>query len=111
MSTSIKITRENGVIKSIAENNDGISVLFMYMPDSSLPSGFTAEKRIKKISSLDEAEKTGIKQDSTDRYVQALYYHIREAIRINPSIVIYLGLVSKAKVNESIDWVKNSLRE
>lgn len=102
MSTSLKIIRQNGGIKPVAESNDERSGILMYMPDANLPSGFSTSERIKKISTLEEAESLGIistaqitdsqGQSQANYYVKSLWYHIREAFAINEALELWVGL-------------------
>lgn len=98
MSTSIKITRKNGGIKPVAANNDGLSGLVCYIPATDIPAVMT---EVKKISTLEEAEALGFSDDK-QTYKGVIYYHLREAFRLNPSLVVYLGVYS----NENIDYSK-----
>ena len=98
MSTSIKITRKNGGIKPLAANNDGLSGLVCYVPTADIPAVMT---EVKKISTLEEAEALGFSDDK-QTYKGVIYYHLREAFRLNPSLVVYLGVYS----NENIDYSK-----
>jgi hypothetical protein len=64
MSIGLTVIRENGNIKTKAENNDGVSGLLMYMPITDLPvaesgssiNSFSSTNPIIKIGSIDEAE-------------------------------------------------------
>ena len=101
MSTSIKITRENGGIRSSLVNNDGVSALVAYM--DTLPSGFTANDRIKEIASLDEAKGLGITADATDSHIKALHYHLRQAFRLNPSLRVYVAIYDALEEDAEYD--------
>lgn len=92
---------EGGVPKSLP-GEDHISGMLLYMPDGeSLPSpetgvdGFTADNPIKAISTTDMAKSMGIKPDATNWYHRVLYYHISEALAINPGISLYVGIYNE----------------
>lgn len=55
---------------------DFISALVFYTADGNLPSGWTTSKRIKLISSLQEAEAAGIKSDYSDATAATATYLI-----------------------------------
>lgn len=67
--------------------DDGISALVFY--NNTLPSGFSATERIKKVFSVDEAVLLGIAEGSANHDVE--HYHISEFFRLNPSGSLYIG--------------------
>ena len=67
--------------------NDGISAIVFY--NDTLPAGFSAGDRIKKVFSLPEAEALGIAEGSANHDVEQ--YHISEFFRLNPSGTLYIG--------------------
>ena len=67
--------------------DDGISGIVFY--NDTLPSGFAANDRIKKVFSLDEAELLGIAEGSANHDVEQ--YHISEFFRQNPAGSLYIG--------------------
>lgn len=113
MSTKISITRRNGGIKSVAANNDGLSGLICYIPQEDIPSGMT---KVEKISALEEVEALGFTDDRAT-YKGVIYYHLREAFRINPSLVVWLGVYSSgettdySKVKEVTNAAKGEIRQ
>lgn len=97
MSTEIKITRENGGIRYVAANNDGVSGMLVYI--ATIPTGFSSEN-IQEIRSLSDAETLGITSTSTDNHIKALHYHLSEAYRLNNSLRLYLGIYSSGEDDE-----------
>lgn len=59
----------------------------LFFTDAALPAGF-AGTRVNQILSLEDAEAKGITSLSADYRV--LHYHISEAFRINPGIVLFV---------------------
>jgi hypothetical protein len=88
------IKGQGGVPKSLP-GEDHISGFVMYVPDASLPTGFTVTSRMKPISTIEAAEGLGITADGANWYLKVLHYHISEALRINPAISLYVGLFAK----------------
>lgn len=89
----LDITRTNGNIPKTLPGEDHISGFVAYVTE--LPEGFTASDRIKLLSSLESAEQLGIKADSGPWEHKVLHYHLSEIFRINPGVVLYLGLFAK----------------
>lgn len=92
---------EGGVPKSLP-GEDHISGMLLYMPDGeSLPTpdssvdGFTADNPIKAISTTDMAKQMGLKPDAESWYHRVFYYHIKEALAINPGISLYVGIYNE----------------
>lgn len=91
------IRGQGGVAKSLP-GEDHISGLLFYLADADLPTaeggvnGFTATNRIMPISTIEMAEKLGIKKNSVKWIHKVLHYHLSECFRINPSISLYVGL-------------------
>jgi predicted RNA-binding Zn-ribbon protein involved in translation (DUF1610 family) len=52
-------------------------------------------KRIIQISTIEYAESLGIRPDPANWIVSALHYHLSEAFRINPAIMLWVGLYDK----------------
>jgi hypothetical protein len=69
-------------------SSDGISGLLFY--NGTLPAGFSASDRVKKVFSIEEAEALGIAKDSVNSAVE--WYHINEFFRINPSGSLWIGI-------------------
>lgn len=112
MSTSIKIERRNGGIKPVAASNDGLSALVCYIPQEDIPEGMT---EVKRVSTLEEAEMLGFTDDK-QTYKGAIYYHLREAFRVNPTLRVYLGVydnsnVDYTKIKEVVNASKGEVRQ
>ncbi len=94
----IKTIRGNGGIPATLAGKDHISGLLMYMADADIPVanagvvGFTTTNRIIPISSIEMAESLGIKSNAAKWQIKVLWYHIAEALRINPAITLYVGI-------------------
>lgn len=94
----INTIRGNGGIPATLAGEDHISGLLMYMADADLPVadvgvvGFSTTNRIIPISSIERAESLGIKYDAVKWSIKTLWYHIAEALRINPAITLYVGI-------------------
>ena len=76
----------------------------VYLDDAELPTadsgvtGFSTTNRIIPISTIEYAESLGIKPTSNKWIIKALHYHISEALRINPTIMLWVGLYTKPAV-------------
>jgi hypothetical protein len=105
---------QGGIVKSLS-GEDHISGFIMYVPDTDLPSGFSATERIKAVSTIETAENLGISADSTKVNIKALYYHLSEIFRINPAIVLYVGLFKPTtdykEVKEMQNFAERRLRQ
>ncbi len=91
------IRGQGGVPKSLP-GEDHISGLMFYLADVDIPTaeagvtGFSISNRIMPISTIEMAEKLGIKKDSAKWIHKVLHYHLSEMFRVNPSISLYVGL-------------------
>lgn len=97
----IKFTRANGNIPAIAVGSDHVSGFLMYCPDypvaDSTVQGFSDTNNIMAVSSIELAEKLGITADAPQWTTRALYYHLSEIYRLNPSISLYVGVYKLAE--------------
>lgn len=75
-----------------------MSALVCYIPQEDIPEGMT---EVKRVSTLEEAEMLGFTDDK-QTYKGAIYYHLREAFRVNPTLRVYLGVYD----NSSVDYTK-----
>lgn len=97
----LKFIRGNGAIPASLEGEDHISALVFYMSDSDIPrakegiDGFSTTNRIIAVSSLDRAESLGIVANSEKWIIKVLHYQLSEIFRINPAIILYLGIFQK----------------
>lgn len=108
----INTIRGNGGIPATLAGEDHISGLLMYMADADIPvasagvAGFTTINRIIPISSVETAESLGIKYDDAKWSVKVLWYHISEALRINPAITLYVGIFTTPTLYDFADIKK-----
>lgn len=94
MSQNIKFERTNGNVPKTLPGQDHISGFIAYM--TSLPTGFSPEKRVQACSSIESAEKLGITSDKNAAWeIRTLHYHLSEIFRLNPGISLYVGLFAK----------------
>lgn len=90
------INRAQGGIPASLPGEDHISGFVAYV--SALPTadsgvtGFTASNRILPISTIEMAESLGIKPNAEAWELRVLHYNLSECYRINPGIILYVGL-------------------
>lgn len=95
---NFEVIRGNGGVPKTLAGEDHITGLLLYLADADLPvadagvTGFSANNRIIAISTIEMAEKLGIKANSAKWIHKVLHYHLAEMFRINPSISLYVGL-------------------
>lgn len=93
------INRAQGGIPASLPGEDHISGFVAYV--SALPTadsgvtGFTASNRILPISTIEMAESLGIKPNAEAWELRVLHYNLSECYRINPGIILYVGLFAK----------------
>ena len=100
----INIIKGNGGVPRTLPGEDHYSGIMMYLANGNLPSGFSTTDRIKAISTVADAEALGIVTTSANWEIKALHYQISEAIRVNPAIVLYVGLF--ATPSSTYDFVE-----
>jgi hypothetical protein len=112
MMNDVKIIRQNGGIPASLPGEDHYSGLLAYLSATEMPvadtdvEGFSATKRIIQISTIEYAESLGIKPDSTQWILKALHYHLSETFRINPAIMLWVGLFTKPTGNYDFAEIK-----
>lgn len=94
MSTSLNITRQNGNVPKTLQGEDHISGFMAYLPATEVPASFKTE-RVQPISTIDRAEELGITAEAESWGVRVLHYHLSEIFRINPAIILYVGIFDK----------------
>ncbi|MEG2276674.1 MAG: DUF2586 family protein [Odoribacter sp.] len=117
------IRGQGGVVKALP-GEDHISGFMTYMPDASLPTaaqgtdGFSTTRRIIAVSTIERAELLGITATNTAWQIKVLHYHLSEIFRINPSIVLYLGIFATpasaydfAEVKQMQNFAEGKLRQ
>ena len=90
----LTIQRTNGNVPRTLAGEDHISGLLFY--NSALPSGFSADERIKTVSSIETAEGLGITADAADWGIRVLHYQLTSIFNLNPAISLYLGIFAPA---------------
>ena len=109
---NIEILRQNGGVPATLPGEDHYSGLLVYLATADMPqadagvTGFAATNRIIQISTIEYAESLGIKPDSTKWILKALHYHLSEAFRINPAIMLWVGLFEKPAGAYSFSEIK-----
>lgn len=93
----IKILRQNGGVPATLPGEDHYSGLIFYADDAQMPTpnsgvaGFSTTNRIIQISTIEYAESLGITPAAAG-IIPILHYHLREAFRINPGIMLWVGI-------------------
>jgi len=85
--SSITFNVGEGGLGRRTPNQDKISALLFY--NNTLPTGFAADDREKKVYTLGQAEALGIIEGSVNHAVE--WYHISEYFRINPEGELWIG--------------------
>jgi hypothetical protein len=93
----LTITRTNGNVPKSLPGEDHISGLLVY--SDQLPTGFSAQERIKAVSTVETAESLGI--TSADQ--PALYGLLKDIFRLNPGISLFLGIF---EISSDFDEIK-----
>ena len=106
----ITFTKGQGGIPVTLPGKDHVSG-FVYYTDT-LPTadsgvtGFAADNRIIKVSSLTEVKALGITSDAADVSTKVLWLHLSEVFRINPGAEVYVGLYETVAENNDYDEVQ-----
>jgi len=110
---NINIIRQNGGVPATLPGEDHYSGLLVYLDTSDMPQtdsgvtgGFSQTNRIIQISTIEYAESLGIKPDATQWILKSLHYHLNEAFRINPAIMLWVGLFEKPSGNYDFAEIK-----
>lgn len=91
---SLKIERQNGNVPKSVAGEDHVSGLIAYLAEDEIPEAFKTG-HVQAVSTLDNAEALGIKDDAESWGVQVLHYQLAEIFRVNPSISLYVGIFTK----------------
>lgn len=94
MGTSLTINRTNGNVPKSLPGEDHISGFMAYLPAGEVPAGFKTD-RVQPLSTIDAAEGAGITADSESWSVRVLHYHLSEIYRLNPAVILYVGIFDK----------------
>jgi len=110
---NIEILRQNGGVPATLPGEDHYSGLLVYLDDTDMPvadagvDGFSVTNRIIQISTIEYAERLGIKADSSVWILRSLHYHLSEAFRINPAIMLWVGLFKEELSGSSFSGIKD----
>lgn len=94
MSTSLNILRQNGNVPKTLPGEDHISGFMTYLPATEVPASFKTE-RVQPLSTIKAAEAAGITADAASWGVRVLHYHLSEIYRLNPAVILYVGIFDK----------------
>ena len=94
MSTSLNILRQNGNVPKTLPGEDHISGFMAYLPATEVPASFKAD-RVQPLSTIEAAEEAGITADAESWGVRVLHYHLSEIYRLNPAVILYVGIFDK----------------
>lgn len=106
---TLQITRTNGNIPAPAEGEDHISGLLFYVgAQADVPTGFGTAP-VNEVRTINQAEDLGITADSTSWIIKVMHYQIAEALRINPSVRIFVGVFVQKETPDykEIETVQN----
>ena len=98
---NIETLRQNGGVPATLPGEDHYSGLLAHLENTDLPQaepgveGFSQTNRIMQISTIEYAESLGITPNSPKWILKVLHYHLSEAFRINPAIMLWVGLFEK----------------
>lgn len=107
---NLTITRTNGNIVRSLSGEDHISGLLFY--SATLPTaaegtdGFTATERIHAISSIETAEKYGIKANAEAWDTRVLHYTLASIFNMNPGVSLYVGIFTPATGANAFSEIK-----
>jgi len=94
MSTSLNIIRQNGNVPKTLPGEDHISGIMAYLPSAEVPASFKTE-RVQPLSTIEAAEAAGITADAESWGVRVLHYHLSEIYRLNPAVILYVGIFDR----------------
>lgn len=105
MSTSLNILRQNGNVPKTLPGEDHISGFMAYLPATEVPASFKAN-RVQPLSTIEAAEAEGITADAESWGVRVLHYHLSEIYRLNPAVILYVGIFDKPEAAYTFAEVK-----
>ncbi len=94
MSTSLNILRQNGNVPKTLPGEDHISGFMAYLASTEVPASFKIE-RVQPLSTIEAAEAAGITADAASWGVRVLHYHLSEIYKLNPAVILYVGIFDK----------------
>lgn len=98
MSTSLKIERQNGNVPKSLQGEDHITGFMAYLPASDVPASFKIN-RVQALSTIEAAEAAGITAEAENWGVRVLHYNLNELYRLNPAVILYVGIFDKPAKN------------
>lgn len=105
MSTSLNILRQNGNVPKTLQGEDHISGIMAYLPSTAVPDSFKTE-RVQPLSTIEAAEAVGITAEAASWGVRVLHYHLSEIYRLNPAVILYVGIFDKPAAGYTFAEVK-----
>lgn len=105
MSTSLKIERQNGNVPKTLPGEDHISGFMAYIAADEVPESFKTE-RVQPLSTIEAAESAGITADAESWGLRVLHYHLSEIYRLNPAVILYVGIFDKRESGDAFAEVK-----
>lgn len=98
---SVNFNVNQGGLGRARSGEDHISGYQQVYLNANLPSGFLTTDRIKKVFSLEEAEALGIIKGAANQDIA--HYHISEAYRKNPELVLFIHLIDSTAIDLAAD--------
>ena len=105
MSTSLNIIRQNGNVPTPSQGEGHKSGFRAFLPASEVPESFKAG-RVQPLSTIEAAEAAGITADAECWGVRVLHYHLSEIYRLNPAVILYVGIFDKPEAAYTFAEVK-----
>ena len=105
MSTSLNILRQNGNVPKTLQGEDHISGFMAYIPATEVPESFKTD-RVQPLSTIEAAEAAGITADANSWSVRVLHFHLSEIYRLNPAVILYVGVFDKPEAAYTFAEVK-----
>lgn len=113
----VKFNKGEGGLGRPLQGNDHISGLIFYFLDANLPTGFAdtdLSTRIKKVFSLEDAEKLGITEAGANTKI--LWYHVKEYYRVQPKGILFIYLADDQAIGydehvELQNFVEGQIRQ
>ena len=93
MATSLNIQRQNGNVPKTLQGEDHISGIMAYLPSTEVPDSFKTE-RVQPLSTIEAAESACLCLPSAGTK-GVLHYHLSEIYRLNPAVILYVGIFDK----------------
>lgn len=98
--SDVTFTIEKGGLGRPLPGKDHYTGLVSFIPNASLPAGFSTSDRVKQVGSLADAEALGITADSAVQLIKELHYTLKRLFGKNPKALVWIGLYD----NTAIDY-------